>query len=334
MYDVTVDPADEYFHTPGPEPLWNESWYFDFFTEDGSLGGYVRLGRYPNSGVIWYWACIVGSGRPLVTVIDNAVPIPTNPRSHELHGAMLWADHNCETPLEHWSLGLETHAIALDDPADVYGKAYGDRTPLAFELDWHTDGLVFTYPSSVTPYEIPCRVSGTVDVGAEHFEFEGFGQRDHSWGIRDWWSMGWCWTAFRLDDGSRWHAVTPKPQSLAPVGYEQLPGQQTTGRSHLRYVTEFCVLETLGPSGIPRSAELVMVSSLDPDGGGARSAAFQVEPIAWSPVLLTDPTGRRSRLPRGLCRFVGERGSGIGWIEFNQPELVGQAESTAIGSVE
>ena len=56
-----VDPSDEGHHPPGDDPLWNESWYFDFVTADGSLGGYVRLGRYPNLGVVWYWACLVGA---------------------------------------------------------------------------------------------------------------------------------------------------------------------------------------------------------------------------------------------------------------------------------
>ena len=28
-------------HQPGPEPRWNESWYFDWAQPDGSLGGYA-----------------------------------------------------------------------------------------------------------------------------------------------------------------------------------------------------------------------------------------------------------------------------------------------------
>ncbi len=320
MYEFIASPRDEYGHEPGPEPLWNESWYFDFFAADGSIGGYVRLGRYPNLGVIWYWACLVGRDRPLVTVIDHAVPIPTNPRSHELHGAMLWADHNCETPLEHWSLGMEARAVALDDPAKAYGSAYGDPTPFAFELDWETDGLVFSYPSFVPRYEIPCRVHGTIDVGTEHLELEGFGQRDHSWGVRDWWSMGWCWTAFRLDDGSRWHAVTTKPRALISIGYEQLPGDGVTAEHALRYVTDLCVDEALGAAGIPVVAELAVTTSPEPTGAGGDPVRFAVDPVAWSPVLLVDPGGRRSRFPRGLCRFRGEQGEGHGWIEFNQPE--------------
>lgn len=68
--------GDEHHHEPGSEQWWNESWYFDFAAPDGSLGGYVRIGLYPNQGVAWYWACLVGEGRPLVTVVDHEVPLP------------------------------------------------------------------------------------------------------------------------------------------------------------------------------------------------------------------------------------------------------------------
>ena len=44
----TVDPADEGRHTPDGTELWNESYYLDWFTEDGTAGGYVRIGFVPH----------------------------------------------------------------------------------------------------------------------------------------------------------------------------------------------------------------------------------------------------------------------------------------------
>jgi len=63
--DVVTTPAtaaDERRHEPEGETYWGESWYLDFTDEAGGLGGYVRLGLYPNLGVAWYWACLVGEG--------------------------------------------------------------------------------------------------------------------------------------------------------------------------------------------------------------------------------------------------------------------------------
>src|SRR6516165_3240623 len=91
-----VDPRDERTHPTGPEQFWSESYYLDFVAHDASVGGYVRVGRYPNlggSGVIWYWGCVVGPDRSLVTVIDHTVPFPNDRASLELRSDGLWADH-------------------------------------------------------------------------------------------------------------------------------------------------------------------------------------------------------------------------------------------------
>ena len=70
------DAADEGRHEPGPEPLWNESWYFDAVSDDQTLGVYVRLGRLPNQNVALYTACVCGPGRPSVMLVDPAAPLP------------------------------------------------------------------------------------------------------------------------------------------------------------------------------------------------------------------------------------------------------------------
>ena len=203
---VELTAADELAHPPGEERLWGESWYFDFTDREGTLGGYVRLGLYPNLGVAWYWACLVGEGRPLVTVIDHEVALPKAP-SLEIRADGLWADHIVETPFDHMTLGCEAFAIGVDDPAEVYGDLRGDRVPFGFDLEWETDrgGL---YPwIGTTRYEVSCNVHGEILVGDETIDFDGIGQRDHSWGVRDWWSFGWVWTAGGLDDGTRFHTA-------------------------------------------------------------------------------------------------------------------------------
>ncbi len=309
-----VDPADELTHPSGPEPLWSESYYLDFTAADGSVGGYVRIGRYPNlgpggQGVIWYWGCVVGPDRPLVTVIDHTVPFARNYSSLEVRNDGLWADHNVEEPLERFSLGLEAFGVALDEPADTYHGLRGERTPLGFDLEWETDGIPFRWP--IDRYEIPCRVHGEILVGDERIEFEGPGQRDHSWGVRDWWAQGWCWTAWRMEDGARYHVVTLLPAQGFAVGYVQpaVPGADGSPGAPLELITEFDARPELGADGIPTSAEL------DVAGLG-----FGVEPLGWSPVLLEAVDGREARFPRAMARFTAADGRrGIGWIEFNQP---------------
>jgi len=297
-------PSDEGRHEPGPEEYWNESWYFDFMDEAGTLGGYVRLGLYPNLGVAWYWACLVGEGRPLVTVIDHEVPLP-KAGSMEVRAEGLWADHTVETPLDHMTLGCEAFAVGVDDPSEVYGDLRGGRVPFGLDLEWETDGGTYEYPG-VTRYEVPSRVHGQILVGQEEIDFDGWGQRDHSWGVRDWWTLGWSWTAGRFEDGSRFHAthVTWDDALVYATGYQQPAGGELTA------VTRIERSQELGEHGFPTQGHM----RLD-------DLTLEIDPVAFSPVLLTATDGRLTRFPRALCRFTDTATgrAGVGWTEWNQP---------------
>jgi hypothetical protein len=304
---AALDAADERHHPPGLEAWWNESWYFDFATTDGALGGYVRIGLYPNQPACWYWACLVGQGRPLVVVVDHAVDLPPQ-GTLELRAEGLWADHTVEVPFDHMTLGCEAFALALDAAAEMYGEPRGDRVPFGLELDWDTDGAAYAYPPGTTRYEVPCRVHGEVLVGDESIAVDAIGQRDHSWGVRDWWTLGWTWTAGWLDDGTRFHGTAVRlgddPLPYHP-GYVQAPGGTPVEVGHT------ASSPVLGEHGMP-TADLVEVGDL----------RLEVEPVAFAPVLLADGAGRTSRFPRALCRFrdpaTGRRGAG--WTEWNQPQ--------------
>src|SRR5947207_2155729 len=120
-----TDPPDHLPHLPADGLYWNESWYFDFSRADGT-GGYVRLGLYPNQRVAWYWAYIVSPELGLVVVRDHEVPLPRGD-ALEVRADGLWAECVCETPMEHWGLGLEAFGVRLDEPGDAYQGEIGER---------------------------------------------------------------------------------------------------------------------------------------------------------------------------------------------------------------
>ncbi len=311
MTDLVPTPADELPHAPGPERLWGESWYLDWATFDGALGGYVRLGLYPNLGVAWYWACVVGEERPLVTVIDHDVALP-RPPSLEIRAEGLWADHTIETPFDHMTLGCEAFAVGVDEPTDVYRDLRGDRVPFGLDLEWETVGPgPYPYPGT-TRYEVPCLVHGTVLVGDEELEVDAIGQRDHSWGERDWWRFAWVWTAGGLNDGTRFHTADIRIPGLE--GYA--PGYVLQHDGDLEPIEACDSSEVLDDEGLPTEATVA-----------CGPLHLNVEPVAFAPVLLVDdgPDGRRTgRFPRALCRFEALDGrTGVGWTEWNQPELTG-----------
>jgi hypothetical protein len=303
---LTPDPSDEVRHQPGDDRLWNESWYFDFVTRDGETAGYVRVGLYPNLDTLWYWAYLVrpAAEHPLVAVIDHEVPVPTPGGSVELRSEGLWADHIVETPLDHMTVGLEAFGVALDRPEAAYGDLRGERIALGFDLEWESDRqLAFAYPLT-TRYEVSCTVHGEVLVGDERLDIDAIGQRDHSWGVRDWWAFGWCWISGWLEDGTRFHAAIQHPEAAWAIGYTATPDGPAEP-------TVVCRVDDapLGEHGFP-TAVTVTIGDL----------TLAVTPIGWAPVLLTSEEGQTSRFPRGSIRVRAVDGrQGVGWMEFNQP---------------
>lgn len=302
-------PEDEGRHEPGDEEYWNESWYFDVASADGSRGGYVRVGLYPNLDAVWYWACVVEEGGRLVMVVDHGVPLPAREGSLEVRGSALWADHVCEEPYRRWSLGLETHAVALDDPRDAYAEQpSGERVPFGLELEWESEGLPFAY--SVTPrYEIPCRVRGEFLLGDTTLAIDAPGQRDHSWGVRDWWQFGWVWSSAHLEDGTRLHGTEVRlaPEAYFSTGYVQ-------DGSGARETQRFSVTERQTEDGLVTDIRFEMVV-------GEEVLTGSVEPTGWAPVLCTSTEGKRSYFARALSRWRLDDGrAGVGWIEFNMPQ--------------
>jgi hypothetical protein len=293
--------GDEGRHPASGERLWGESWYFDFTAPDASLGGYVRLGLYPNLGTAWYWAYLVGEDLPLIAVRDHDVPLPRGSQL-EVRSEGLWSALTCETALDHWSVGLEAFAVALDSPADSYRGERGDRVGLGFDLEWEAAARPFDY-GRTTRYEQSCLVHGEVLLGERRLAFEGTGQRDHSWGVRDWWSIPWCWTAGALSDDTAFHAVQAGwPGASFQTGYLSRAGDLTA----LDHVD---IESVLGKEGLPKTATI--------DAG---ELTLSVTPVEFAPVLIEGSDGQCARLPRALCRFAAADGrTGVGWTEWLQP---------------
>jgi hypothetical protein len=121
-----------------------EEWVFAAWTPDAALGlvsGHRIIGRRA-----WYWAALARAGRPLLHVADFDVPVRADP--FIVKGEALWAEHQCDAPMEQWSIGNETYASAIDDPDEALGRAYGDPTPIAFDLEWYATGSVSSLESA------------------------------------------------------------------------------------------------------------------------------------------------------------------------------------------
>lgn len=295
MYEATqpMSPADEAAHETGKGELWSESWYMDFAATDCRLGGYVRLGVYPHLGVAWLWLVLVGGGLPdasQVRIVNHAFALPALP-DLTVADATTWCQLRCIEPYRLWSVRAEGLV-----PPDV---------PFSIELECSAAAPVYRYAATMR-YEQSSHVIGTVSVGERRLTVDAPGQRDHSWGVRDWWRIPWLWTAGCLDDGTRLHVVQLLlPRSIPPIGYV-VAG--STG----------CMVEpvrcrVLGPpsrDGTPAPHTRLVLDDLD----------VRITPLVAAPVSLRGPSGQAGTLLRSLSSMTTSDGrTGSGWLEWNLP---------------
>ena len=305
---IVSTPADEARHPAGEGEYFNESWYFDFSRADGT-GGYVRLGLYPNQGVAWYWAYVVSPDHGLLAVRDHEVALPKGDQL-DVRADGLWGELVCETQMEHWGIGLEAFGVRLESPGDAYNGERGERIPVGLDIEWEAYSPVYDYPYPDghlgAHYEHAGIVHGEILIGTDRIAFDGRGERDHSWGWRDWWIFGWHWTSFQIGEGLAVNFVRPDVgEGNHALGYVWRPGELTP-------IEQVAVELKPGPDGIPSAARYVINEMLE----------VEMEVAAPAPVPLVAPDGRTSRFPRALCRYTTDDGTGTGWGEWLQ---VGEA---------
>jgi hypothetical protein len=259
-------------HEPGPDRLWGESWYFDFTSADGSAGGFVRVGDYPHLGRRWWWAYVIASGRAAGASLDL-------PLSGDREAPWRTADPSLSVEIEP---GTDGWHIRVE--GDGFGMA----------LTWRPEAPEYVYRRG-SRLEQPGWAAGEVCLGAERFRLDGPGQRDHSWGVRDWWRFGWTWCAGRLADGTRFQATVLDARGrIAPDGYLLPPG---------------------------RSLKPVRDVTIDGDVLRMDGTEFAFADLGHVTLELPSPTGGRSRLRRAISRVrAGGMPDGIGWREQNRPD--------------
>ncbi len=311
-----VDPADEAAHRPGAEPLWSESWYWDFVDPAQRVGGWIRLGLVPNQGVAWINAVICGRDIPTVALLDFTAPTPPDPNAVTAGGIEF--RHTATVPLQEYRVEARGPAASFDNPAALLAGEPGRPAELGLDLTWVSSGTPFAYRIT-TRYEIPCAVSGTLDVDGRPYRFTAVpGQRDHSHGVRDWWGMDWVWSAVHLDDGTHLHGVDLQIPGMAPVsvGYVQSPGHPLVETTSVAADSEFA------DDGLPLRSTLVIRPG---------PVTVIAETIGHAPVRLVSPEGRVSLFPRAWVAVRTDDGrSGVGWLEWNR-NLSGGPTSAAPG---
>lgn len=184
-----IEYADESLH-PVSTGRWQESWYFNAYDPSQDLFLIARIGlRHSEQRMD---GLVIGTlgGLPAFAYPALNVAMPDDLRSLDPVAGQLRTrglSFRCRQPLQTWELTL-------------------DRPRLKLALTWSALHAPHDYRTQGGPpgiaqnhFEHTGAVAGTVHTAGRSFTIRGTGQRDKSWGVRDWARIrGWRWISVQF----------------------------------------------------------------------------------------------------------------------------------------
>jgi hypothetical protein len=185
---------DELLHRPTAEPKWRESYYFNWVDLENKVSGFSTIGLTPNEKKREF---------VLALFIDNKTEV------HYQEPELAKRTSNINAMLQDGKL-----AYKLVRPFKLWQLKY-NTVKLKFELTFRTRFPTYNFATDSSGswhhhFEASGIISGRIEYrNGITKDFRGYGQRDKSWGQRDWhrfdhWFAGQFqfrnWTcAFRKD---------------------------------------------------------------------------------------------------------------------------------------
>ena len=161
------------------DPAWVERYSLLGVTATGCV--WSELAILAGEGIAQFRATLLRSDeRPLVLLAED-LTLPS--KGLEFRGSGIWVELVCETPLTHWSYGLEAFALALDSPTELAHTGMGNRAPLGWELEFETGGDESMTTHWGTGYTQHGELHGIVLTGDGQAPWSGPAIRGHSWGV-------------------------------------------------------------------------------------------------------------------------------------------------------
>ncbi|MFT7601245.1 MAG: hypothetical protein ACI8TP_004196 [Acidimicrobiales bacterium] len=180
MLEITS--ALEASREPDDRPGWSESHRLDCVADRLTLS--CQMTVRPNQRQASFLAAVLEADCDPIVIVDHEVPMPGV--GWEMRTSGLWAEFVCETPLSHWSYGLEAFALSIDDPDELLGRAIGQRVPLGWEFEFEAGepAAFFSIGGAVSGsgYSQRGRGHGLLLSADGEREAEGNAIRSHWWG--------------------------------------------------------------------------------------------------------------------------------------------------------
>lgn len=171
----TLKEEDEYAHTPSDRRDWRESYYFNWVDISARVSGFSTIGLLPNAAKREFVFALFYDDQREVYFKEPEGAIPEDFEG-SLSDGML--SHKIVQPLREWVINYERDGLRAKIiwpgrfPAYDFGSGSGTSWAGHFEQSGAPHGEIELTDGRV-------------------IKFRGFGERDKSWGARDWHIESW-----------------------------------------------------------------------------------------------------------------------------------------------
>lgn len=213
-------------HKFGTHPEWSESFYFNFYDKARDICAFMRIGLKPNSDEKTGLCFFMMPDDSVLAISDRK---PVGDKKLEVGNLRF----EKILPEKEWHLAF----------SGMMERRRGDAKrseQVSFSVDYESINEVFDYGECVsgTKEEISEKVAtehleqfgkatGRLTVGSKEYPLDGLGERDHSWGVRDWNAPKmWIWLTCQFSEKSAFN-VTKLVMDVGEVdaGFVHLDGK-------------------------------------------------------------------------------------------------------------
>jgi hypothetical protein len=293
MMPNTIRTMDEYFHIPEKKLDWRESYYFNFVNHDNKTSGFTTIGILPNLKKAEYLLALFHKNKHTLYFKEQEIA-KDNESENCLSNKTL--TYTLIRPLKKWEISFSSQDSELliqweaRFPPFNFGKGSGTSWTGHFEQ------------SGIVSGEAKLRDGRKIRI-------DGYGQRDKSWGQRDWHIEHW----FALHAQFKTYAIGLRKDTVN--GIPHLSGGLSSAKTQ-KTASQVDLEITYGKDGKKNpTGALTNIHYADGKAVTLRSGLISSESfVKFSRSFPRGTTELFEGMATHECTETGEKGNGL--IEF------------------
>ena len=294
------------FHEPGDNPDWNESFYFNAYDREQDICLFMRIGHKPNRREKMMFCYIM---HPDGTFMGLRGEAPLVVRDLRVMGL----SYDMQEPELRWKLLFDGQMQHVTKDGPLMAEVF-------FDLDFVGLHEIFNYRRCVTDefkerisqvaasehLEQFGRITGSLAINGTKYELDALGERDHSWGVRDWNAPKmWVWLTGEFSEKEAFNVTKLYvEQGIVDAGFFH-----ESGKTSALDIVDIDI--TYDASGTPASFTL----ALEDTEGESRAVDARVMRHVALPFTSPDGT-QKSVMYETLAEYTYNGKKGYGIAEF------------------